>query len=394
MPRSVITTLTAYDYKDLKQENSEKNIINQTFGDEYIIDLAQTTNITDINDASTEFDITPLGGGNYVNGYEYQSGRAQGIFVGQSLYSRNEYYRHSGSFTIETDEIITDTNSIAVKLTLEYDKYRDENDNHLSDSNYSSYLSAYKSIYSSTYKTNTSKLNATTNLPYETGGMRIITFSLFGIGETQMLSENYPTNYISYRVKKLTNDHYQITVYYNIVTWWGKSWAEGDKWGQSKSCDLWVATKLKFALTANTVSAREVEFEYARDESQNYSNAVGKNYNIDSNEFIQTDENTSPAQRTSYALSNEIFNAFDTDRAIVSFTLLNCEKYLIDGEYRYLRSEDLIYIQDENDELISDEINANGELVPSVFEIIKARPIWDGTFSMEIVCRKVDMTTN
>ena len=195
-----------------------------------------------------------------------------------------------------------------------------------------SYLSAYKSIYSSTYKTNTSKLNATTNLPYETGGMRIITFSLFGIGETQMLSENYPTNYISYRVKKLTNDHYQITVYYNIVTWWGKSWAEGDKWGQSKSCDLWVATKLKFALTANTVSAREVEFEYARDESQNYSNAVGKNYNIDSNEFIQTDENTSPAQRTSYALSNEIFNAFDTDRAIVSFTLLNCEKYLIDGE--------------------------------------------------------------
>lgn len=394
MPRSVITTLTAYDYKDLKQENSEKNIINQTFGDEYIIDLAQTTNITDINSASTEFDITPLGGGNYVNGYEYQSGRAQGIFVGQSLYSRNEYYRHSGSFTIETDEIITDTNSIAVKLTLEYDKYRDENDNHLSDSNYSSYLSAYKSIYSSTYKTNTSKLNATTNLPYETGGMRIITFSLFGIGETQMLSENYPTNYISYRVKKLANDHYQITVYYNVVTWWGKSWAEGDKWGQSKSCDLWVATKLKFALTANTVSAREVEFEYARDESQNYSNAVGKNYNIDSNEFIQTDENTSPTQRTSYALSNEIFNAFDTDRAIVSFTLLNCEKYLIDGEYRYLRSEDLIYIQDENDELISDEINANGELVPSVFEIIKARPIWDGTFSMEIVCRKVDMTTN
>lgn len=394
MPRSVITTLTAYDYKDLKQENSEKNIINQTFGDEYIIDLAQTTNITDINDASTEFNITPLGGGNYVNGYEYQSGRAQGIFVGQSLYSRNEYYRHSGSFTIETDEIITDTNSIAVKLTLEYDKYRDENDNHLSDSNYSSYLSAYKSIYSNVYKTNTSKLNATTNLPYETGGMRIITFSLFGIGETQMLSENYPTNYISYRVKKLANDHYQITVYYNVVTWWGKSWAEGDKWGQSKSCDLWVATKLKFTLTANTVSAREVEFEYARDESQNYSNAVGKNYNIDSNEFIQTDENTSPAQRTSYALSNEIFNAFDTDRAIVSFTLLNCEKYLIDGEYRYLRSEDLIYIQDENDELISDEINANGELVPSVFEIIKARPIWDGTFSMEIVCRKVDMTTN
>ena len=396
MPRSVITTLTAYDYKDLKQENSEKNIINQTFGDEYIIDLAQTTNITDINSASTEFDITPLGGGNYVNGYEYQSGRAQGIFVGQSLYSRNEYYRHSGSFTIETDEIITNTNSIAVKLTLEYDKYHDTS-NHLTSSNYNSALSAYKTIYANAYKTNTSKLNATTNLPYETSGMKIVTFGLFGLeisSQTAYLSENYPRNSISYSVKKLANDHYQITVYYNIVTWWGKSWAQGDKWGQSSTSDLWVATKLKFALTANTVSAREVEFEYARDESQNYSNAVGKNYNIDSNEFIQTDENTSPAQRTSYALSNEIFNAFDTDRAIVSFTLLNCEKYLIGGEYRYLRSEDLIYIQDENDELISDEINANGELVPSVFEIIKARPIWDGTFSMEIVCRKVDMTTN
>lgn len=396
MPRSVITTLTAYDYKDLKQENSEKNIINQTFGDEYIIDLAQTTNLTDINSASTEFNITPLNGGDYVYGYEYQSASASGIFVGQTMYSRNEYYRHSGSFTIETDEIITDTNSIAVKLTLEYDKYRDSNSNHLTGSNYSSYLSAYKSIYSNTYKTNTSKLNATTNLPYETSGMKVITFSLFGAeisSVTEKLSENYPQNSISYRVKKLQNDHYQITVYYNIVTWWGKSWAQGDKWGQSSNCDLWVVTKLKFALTANTVSAREVEFEYARDDSQNYSNAIGKNYNIDSNEFIQTDENASPSSRTSYALSNEIFNAFDTDRAIISFTLLNCEKYLIDGEYRYLRSEDLIYIQDENDELISDEINANGELVPSVFEIIKTRPIWDGTFAMEVVCRKVDMTT-
>lgn len=395
MPRSVITTLTAYDYKDLKQENSEKNIINQTFGDEYIIDLAQTTNLVDINSASTEFNITPLGGGNYIHGYEYQMGRASGIFVHQDLYSRNEYYRHSGSFTIETDEIITDTNSIAAKLTLEYDKYRDDNDNHLTGSNYNGALSTYKSIYSSTYKTNSSKLSAITNLPYETSGMHVATFKLIWEfdGTTQYLSENFPKNSISYSVKKLQNDHYQITVYYNIVTWWGKSWAEGDKWGQSKSCDLWVATKLKFALTANTVSAREVEFEYSRDDSQNYSNAVGKNYNIDSNEFIQTDENKNPAEKTSYKLSNEIFNAFDTDRAIVSFTLLNCEKYLIDGEYRYLRSEDLIYIQDENDELISDEINANGELVPSVFEIIKTRPIWDGTFAMEVVCRKVDMTT-
>ena len=123
-----------------------------------------------------------------------------------------------------------------------------------------------------------------------------------------------------------------------------------------------------------------------------YGNAKGKNYPIESNEFLQTDENLGEKQRQSYTISQQIFNAFDQDRTIVSFLLLNCERYEIDNEYRYLKAEDLIYIKDENDEYLNNE-DASGNQTPAVFEIIKTRPVWDGTFSMEVVCRKIDMTT-
>ena len=108
---------------------------------------------------------------------------------------------------------------------------------------------------------------------------------------------------------------------------------------------------------------------------------------------MQTDENQGSTTRQSYKTSKKIFDAYSQDRTIVSFTLLNCEKYKIGTELRYIQAEDLIYIQDENQQLISDDVNASGNLTPSVFEVIKARPYWEGTFMIDIICRKIDTSS-
>lgn len=394
MARKIITTLTAYDYKNLKQTYSEKNIINQTNGNEYIIDAATTTNITDINDKSLSISINPLNGGSRAYCWSYGEGEAKGIFVSQKIQAREEYYMHSGTIVIETDQVITDTNNIAIGLTIEYDKYHSNSDIVSSD-NYTGSNSVYKQIMTNGNKQNDGSLTATDKLPYENSIIRVARGDLFGARfwiDEYKANYGFPSNSISYRCKKLSNDHYQITIYYNICTWWGKNWAEAGKWSQSNSATLWVARKLNFSVTANTVTAREIEFNYSRDDEKNYGNAKGKNYPIESNEFLQTDENLGEQDRQSYTLSQQIFNAFDQDRTIVSFTLLNCERYEIGNEYRYLKAEDLIYIKDENDEYLNNE-DASGNQTPAVFEIIKTRPVWDGAFSMEVTCRKIDMTT-
>lgn len=403
---NVLTTITARDYLNLRQENSEKNIINQTFGDEYIIDTSQSITLEDLYGRDTEFNIDPLDGGVNAFPYDSQAWELRRGLVYKWLGLKNEYYYHSGSFTIETDTVISDPNSIAVELTLEYDQYHiDRNTqglnptNLISASNYNSNVSAYEPMKIEAYKTNgETRLTAQTNLPYETSSLKV-TAAIFGFEQQNSpLSNAFPPTNIMTDIKKVYvaggGEHYQITVRYSVCTWWGKNYHETNVYATTSSADLMAVKKIKFKITANKVNARNSEFTYKRDVTSSYRNAIGKNYDIDSNELIQTEEETIYTNRTSYQISNEIFDAFDTDRSVVSFILLNCDKYLVGEEQRYLRTEDLIYIEDENGELISDDIAANGDMVPSVFEIIKTRPIWDGTFSMEIVCRKIDMTPN
>ena len=394
MARKIITTITPYDYRDLKQEYSEKNIINQTCGTEFIIDVASTKTIEDINQKSQEINITPLGGGDRITGFGYSEVEVRGIFVKQVIQGRDEYYRTNGTFSIETDEIITDVNNVSVDTTLYYDKYY-ENADYVTSANMGSINSVYKPMMKDSNKQNKDGyLTASEALPYEHSvvtGRRIAFVDWWNASFD--VTGSFPKNTISVKCQKLTNDHFKITINYSVVTWWGKNNTKADKWAQRENnATLWAVKKIGFRISANTVESREIEFDYKRDEDIDFGNAIGKNYEIESNEFLQTDENQSFDTRRSYALSKEIFDKFDQDRTIITFTLLNCEKYLIDGNYRYLRAEDLIYIQGENEELLGDEINSNGEMVTGVFEIIKTRPIWDGTFSMEVACRKVDMT--
>lgn len=356
---NILTTLTARDYSDLRQENSEKNIINQTFGDEYIIDTSQSITLTDMYERDTEFPIVPLNGNGLAYPYDFTAEEISRVFARVYLALKNEYFFHQGSFTIETDTVISDPNSIAVSLVLEYDQYHlDGNSgginptNLVNATNCNSNISAYEEMYNERYKTNgDTRLTAETNLPYSTSEIKL-TIPIFG-GEQKSysLSKAFPQTFINTDIKKVNvegGEHYQITVRYGVCTWWGKNYHETNVYATTSSADLMVVKKLNFKITANTVSARNSEFTYTRSIGSTYSNAVGKNYDIDSNEFIQTDEATYWADRTSAQISNEIFDAFDTDRSVVSFILLNCDKYLVNGEERYLKSEDLIYIEDEN----------------------------------------------
>ena len=88
MAKSILTTLTAYDYKDLKQTYSEKNIINQTNGNEYVIDVATTQQITDINDKSQEIAISPLNM-SYSLSAQYMEACIRGIFAKQYIQGRD-----------------------------------------------------------------------------------------------------------------------------------------------------------------------------------------------------------------------------------------------------------------------------------------------------------------
>lgn len=394
MTKSILTTLTAYDYKDLEQTYSEKNIINQTNGNEYIIDLATTKQLADINDKSQEILIANPTERTYSLSFQSKEDCIRGIFAKQYIQARDEAISNYISLSIETDEIITDTNNVSVGLTLYYSKYYADGD-FITGSNMSSYKPVYNQIYKSQYKTNDSLLTATEKLPYshsELVGRHIAWTDWWN--ESDKLDKFPPSNRLNVKCQKLSNDHFKITVSGWVCTWWGYNYSKADKWGQrGNNSTLLVAEKIGLTISANTVEAREIEFVYSRDDEQDYGNAIGKNYSIESNEFLQTDENLGETYRQSYKTSKQIFDAYDQDRTIVSFTLLNCEKYKVDGTYRYLQAEDLIYIKDENDEYISDELNANGEQIASIFEVIKTRPKWDGSFSMEVTCRKIDMTT-
>lgn len=396
MSRTILTTITPFDYKDLKQSYSEKNIINQTSGNEYVIDLASTKVIKDINDKSTDVSIAPLGGGKYVDGWSYSEGCVRGIFAKQYIQARDEWYYSYFSLSIETDEIITDVNGVSAGMTLYYDKYYSNGD-YVDGNNMSSYLSVYKQIMTDGNKQNNDGLLvASEKLPYEHSVLeyRPIAFIDTGLNKRHETIGGFPANKLTIKCQKLANDHFKITITGYVCTWWGYNYSKADKWGQrGNHATLLAVKKIGLTISANTVQSREIEFNYARDDEKNYGNAKGKNYEIESNEFMQTDENQGSTTRQSYKTSKKIFDAYSQDRTIVSFTLLNCEKYKIGTELRYIQAEDLIYIQDENQQLISDDVNASGNLTPSVFEVIKARPYWEGTFMIDIICRKIDTSS-
>ena len=394
MPRTILATITAGDYANLQQTYSEKNIINQTNGSEYIISTATRSNLTDIHGASMSKPAKTVTISTRCDGKDFGKFKYDYFFGSTEFYLRNEAIVTEGTLSIETDQIITNPNTISASWDIKYDHYYD--DNYLLTSNdASSAYPIYKDIEIAANKQNTNGyLSATRILPenaayYEDtsligGGKNYVG----GMGLAGWEGVNVP------RVTKLANNNYKIDIDYRFATWWGYNVVKMRLAGgiYERTATLYVARQIDFTVSANVVEANEIEFGY-KSALPLVGGAKGKNYEIASNEFLQTDENTNPSQRQSAIVSSEIFSKFDNDRMIVSFTLLNCEKYEVNNEKRYLQAEDLIYIKDENGQYLGEDTDANGEIEPSIFEIVKTRPIWNGSFEMEVTCRQIDMTT-
>lgn len=387
----ILTTITARDYSNLRQTYSEKNIINQTTGTEYVIDVAKATPITDTLGRPTDFNITPLDGGTKAKVWASKKELAPFtealIFEGTS--AREEYYSVVDTFSIQPDQVIDDINTLSIKLTIDYDKYVAEGQL-VNDTNFDNAdTSVFYSIMTEENKENKDGyLTAEMQMPFE--------HSKFIRPPTYNLSANFPLSYIWPSIGKTEDGNYQLTLKHETVTYWGYNVIEsvllpGLKFSTKHTNTLLVARVLHFKLSANTVTERSLDFNYTRTLNDNQL-TIGKTYEMGTNEFLQTEELADVQTRQSYQLSQEIFNKFDTDRPLISFLLLNCEKYLIGGNYRYLRAEDLIYIKDENDEYIGTETTEDGDLIAGVFEVIKTRPVWAGSYQMEVTCRQIDMT--
>lgn len=396
MPRTILTTLTAADYSNLQQNYSEKNIINQTNGNEFIISTASKTTLVDINNRSTNVTVANVTSWTPTSRVTGEFGWYNRVGQEYLAYLREEWIYTSGFFWIETDQIIADKNSVSINWQLKYDNYLDDHAVPFTSADYNNEYARYASIAYSNWKQNhDGYVTASEELPYEHAIQETSRewWEFFWGANTTPVSSSFPENSVTFSVTKLANNHYKIVVNYRIVTWWGFNYVKGNVHGLTESRKQVFDTKeIDFTLTANTVAATEVEFNYSRPANLR-GGAKGKNYEMESNEFLQTNENTSPSARPSAIVSAEIFDKFDNDRMIVSFLLLNCEKYIVDNNSRYLQAEDLIYIKDENGQYLGEDLDATGEITPSVFEVVKTRPIWDGTFSMEVTCRQIDMTT-
>lgn len=382
----VITTITARDYSNLKQVYSEKNIVNSTSGNEYIIETSNATNVPNIDGTPVNVQIPELKEGDTALAWASKAVGLTSATSGTKLYLREEFNTYLDDIVIETDKIIENINSISIKLRISYDKYVN-NAFLVNDSNRAGNITVFSGLISEEYKENKDGyLIAENALPFEHG---VAKGTLSG---DVTASSSFPPNNWSITSNKLSNGNYQIVITPRIVTWWGKNNSEYKAFGggATDTNTLLVARVLNFTITANTVTERQVEFNYKRELSA-FESTQGKNYPINGNEFLQTENEAEIEDKQSYILSQEIFSKFDTDRTILSFLLLNCEKYWVDGEQRYLQAEDLIYIQDENDQYIGTETTSEGE-IPGIFEVIKTRPIWDGTFTMEVTCRRIDMT--
>lgn len=386
---AVVATLSASDYANFTQKYSDKNIINNIYGKEYIILDTDVHNLSTLSGENPKILQLSLSDVNMISIKSHQ----QLTSWGQKIYLKSEEGYIAGSFTIKTDEVIKDLNSLSVAINIEYDKY-EKSDDITSFDNYNSSRLIYTGIISDSNKTNSYQLTTQSHIE------RVSTFysdSIFGIRTGSATLSPLPFNQrITKRVIKNPDGTINIIVDYVILVWSA---------GNSANTELSIgiitdkmvranlAKNITFSIKANTVETTELEFQYNIDafiENSEASRAAAKTYEMVTNEFLQTKETSNISDRMSYRLAKEVFDAFDKNRPIITFDLLNCEKYKIGDRERYLESGDQIMVLDQFGQYIGEELDENGELIPGVFEIIKIKNKWDGSFHKVITAKQIN----
>lgn len=385
---AVVATLSASDYANFTQKYSDKNIINNIYGKEYVIlktDSHELTTLSGDNPKEVEVNVSDIS--------RRLSGSAYRKSIAGPLYNRTEEGYIRGRFIIKTDEVVADPNSVSVSVNVEYDRY-EKNDDIINSSNFDSEKLIYTSIINSQNKKNTEPL-------LRDGGVEravaVFYRTLFGFEyDKERLEENDYEGKVTKKILKNADGTLDIVVDYKILVWSAAN---------SQTLEIvfaipvgsnilaFLAKKITFTVKSNTVETTELEFQYNIDdfiENSEAARATAKTYQMETNEFLQTEETSDPTDRMSYKIASQVFDAFDKNRPIITFDLLNCEKYKIGDRERYLESGDQIMVLDEFGQYIGEELDENGELIPGVFEIIKVENKWNGSYHKIVTAKQIN----
>lgn len=387
---AIVTTLNASDYSNFSQKYSDKNIINNIYGKEYIITRAGLHELSTISGEQPKIIYVNKDNISFRRTYSWGHGN-----LWKDIYNRVEEGYISGRFEIKTDEIITDFKWLTVDFKVEYDRY-ETSDNIINGDNYDSGKLIYTPIAIADNKKNETPLSSREKITRaESTFTRYFLGLEVGSGKDVYSAKQYDGK-ISKKIVKNPDGTITIIVDYKILVWSAAN-ATGIELvlGIPYTWNVlaFLANKITLSVRANTIETKEIEFQYNIDdfiENSEASRTVAKTYEMETNEFLQTEETSDPTDRMSYKIAHQVFDAFDKNRPIITFDLLNCEKYKIGDKERYLESGDQIMVLDQFGQYIGEELNENGELIPGVFEIIKVENKWNGSYHKVVTAKQIN----
>lgn len=378
------------DYTDLSENYSEKNVINTVEGKEYEVTSINSVvlDTTTINpETASRLFTTQLDTGYWI-GQKYnrdliaffEEAKATGIF-GALLdigYPRTEALFFSGSYSFDTEEVISDINSVSCSFTINYTDTSGsiliDNEGSQKAQNITSFFYTFPSSDSSTMVGEENQY-----LPVE-NAKEIVSYP-FGATSVMVYA---PIEKEYCRVTKVqkTATGYKITIAYKFRIWGGWTFdSSGGAFATNKSRVLSV-NSIKIKTFANTVDTNEIDFLY-QDDLVN----TERKYELETNELFQAKSTDDEVDRLSYKTYQKVVDAYDTDRRIITFDLLNPVKVNINDnekfetgeeESRYLDTDDEFDIYDEHNDLMG------------AFKVIQSNPIWDGSYHKRITAILVD----
>lgn len=382
-------TIKSSDYTNLSETFSDKNIINSVSGNEYVISNLEKTTLDErnINPETLKYIFknynlenntgdTPIYNPNIKVGANYQKWETVvGIIVDEG-WARTESLMYDGEFEFDTEEVITDVNSLACEITIHYTK--------------SVAVSPTKENYAVQNKTvmtfpklefiggggfpllkNEGDNNLSVSgrfLPFENGHEDIT--DIWGRKINIVAGMQGGQEYCKVVSCLKVSNGYRIKVRYRFRIWgaWTTINHEDDKILSVNSIDI--------RTIANTVDTQEVPFSYTKPLVN-----IERNYELDTNELFQSDVDDEEEDKLSYKTYQEISKRFSEDRQIISFDLLNpvAQSFPDDVVYigdtqklRYLDNNDIFHIFDEHDRDMG------------FFRVISSNPVWDGAYHKHI----------
>lgn len=368
----------ASDYTNLNETLSEKNIINTVYGKEYVVVSIEDTELNSqtINPqtVSKMFNATPYTNSNskYNSAiYTYYSKAVAGLFSIQTDvdWARTETLFYSGNYEFTTNEVIDFGSAISCKFIINYTKSMTDS---LNDSLYNkssrTVFFGYGGQFPMLRNSGDDNLSSDKFLDAQNG--TAIAQLLWAKAEAKAQMPNI-NEYCYAEIVNKTSSSTTIKVNFRFKIWAG--WSTDN---QSNNTVLSV-NNITIKTYANTIDTNELEFEYNKPDR-----ITEKPYQLETNELFQTELTTSNQDKLSYQTFQEITNEYNIDKKIISFDLLNVEKYIIDDTSRYTNGKNESRYLDVDD--VFDFYGIDNQFV-GTFKIIQCNPIWDGSYFKRVV---------